>query len=219
MSGARGTESGEWTFTERYDGRVTATWRETQKANRRAQLLERAAALFAQRGFAAVTTVELGEAVGVSGPALYKHFASKEAILAELLVDASERLLAGGRSILDAGTTSADTTSDPAGTLRELIAFHVGFAVTAPDVIRIQDRELAGLPADVGRRVRALQRTYVSEWDAVLAAARPDLAPAERQTRLLGTFGILNSTPHSAAASGADAAGILAGMAERALLG
>jgi len=193
---------------------VTATWRETQKANRRALLLERAAALFAQRGFAAVTTVELGEAVGVSGPALYKHFASKDAILAELLVDASERLLAGGRRILD-----DDTTSDPAGVLRELIAFHVGFAVAAPDVIRIQDRELAGLPADVGRRVRGLQRTYVSEWDAVLAAARPDLSPAERQTRLLGAFGILNSTPHSAAASGVEAAGILAGMAERALLG
>jgi AcrR family transcriptional regulator len=193
---------------------VTATWRETQKANRRAQLLERAAALFAERGFAAVTTVELGDAVGVSGPALYKHFASKEAILAELLLDASERLLAGCRSIL-AGAAA----SDPRGALGELIGFHIGFAVAAPDIIRIQDRELAGLPADVGRRVRTLQRTYVSEWDAVLAAARPDLAPAERETRLLGAFGILNSTPHSAAVSGDAAAGILAAMTERALIG
>lgn len=192
---------------------MTATWRETQKANRRALLLEQAAALFAQRGFAAVTTAELGEAVGMSGPALYKHFASKDAILTELLVDASERLLTGCGEILAGGAT------DPAALLDELIAFHIGFATAAPDVIRIQDRELAGLPAEANQRVRALQRAYVEEWDAVLAAARPSLGAAERQTRLLGTFGLLNSTPHSAAASGADSARILGRMAHDALLG
>jgi AcrR family transcriptional regulator len=192
---------------------VTATWRETQKANRRAQLLESAASLFAERGFAAVTTVELGEAVGMSGPALYKHFASKEAILAELLVDASERLLAGCRVIL------AGPDATPTDRLDELIRFHIGFAVAAPDIIRIQDRELAGLPADVNHRVRALQRTYVAEWDAVLAAARPALTPAERGVRLLGTFGLLNSTPHSAPGGGAEAERVLARMAHDALLG
>ncbi|WP_313823201.1 helix-turn-helix domain-containing protein, partial [Citricoccus sp.] len=79
---------------------MTATWRATQKANRRTALMESAARLFAERGFAAVSTTELGEAVGMSGPALYKHFASKDALLAEILVDASERLLAGCRAIL-----------------------------------------------------------------------------------------------------------------------
>lgn len=192
---------------------MTATWRETQKADRRARLLQSAATLFAERGFAAVTIVELGEAVGMTGPALYKHFASKDALLVELLVDASERLLAGCRGIL-AGAPAA-----PVERLGELIGFHIGFAVAAPDIIRIQDRELAGLPADARRRVRTLQRTYVAEWDAVLAAARPDLGRAERETRLLGAFGMLNSTPHSAPATGDAAAGILAGMAERALLG
>ncbi len=192
---------------------MTATWRETQKANRRARLLESAAALFAERGFAAVTTVELGEAVGMSGPALYKHFASKEAILAELLVDASERLLAGCRTIL------AQYAGGPRERLDELISFHIGFALDAPDIIRIQDRELAGLPADVTQRVRALQRTYVAEWDAVLAAARPDLPADERRVRLLGTFGLLNSTPHSAPGGGAAAERVLARMAHDALLG
>lgn len=194
-------------------GCVTATWRETQKANRRARLLESAAALFADRGFAAVTTADLGEAVGMSGPALYKHFASKDAILIELLVDASERLLTGCRAIL------ADAPADPGERLDELIAFHIGFAIAAPDVIRLQDRELARLPADASRQVRTLQRTYVAEWDAVLAAARPSLSAEERRVRLLGTFGLLNSTPHSAPAGGADAERILARMAHDALLG
>lgn len=198
----------------RYAGTVT-TWRTSQKADRRARLLTEAAALFARRGFAAVTTVEIGEAVGMSGPALYKHFPSKDAILAELLVDASERLLEGAHEIGAAAPTDAARARR---VLDDLIAFHIGFATAAPDIIRIQDRELAGLAAETNHRVRRLQREYVAVWDQIFAAAAPALSAPERETRLLGVFGLLNSTPHSAGASGEDAAGILAAMARRALL-
>jgi len=187
------------------------TWRQTQKANRRTELLERAAGLFAERGYAGVTTSDIGEAAGMTGPALYRHFSSKEAILAELLGEASERLLQGTRDILS-GDRRRDVTA-----LRRLIAFHVEFATSAPDVIRIQDRELAALPAVANHRVRRLQREYVQVWDGVLAGVRPEMSAPERQTRLLATFGLLNSTPHSGA--DADAAAILARMAEDALLG
>lgn len=189
-----------------------ATWRATQKANRRASLMRSAARLFAERGFAAVTTVELGDAVGMSGPALYNYFPSKDALLAELLVDASTRLLNGCRAII------ADEDA-PAATLDRLIAFHLEFATGDPDIIRIQDRELAQLPPDVRHDVRSLQRRYVQEWDRVLAALRPGMAEDERQTRLLAVFGLVNSTPHSAPPSGERAGGILAAMARDALLG
>jgi AcrR family transcriptional regulator len=170
---------------------MTATWRATQKANRRAALIRSAAHLFAERGFAAVSTGELGEAVGMSGPALYKHFSSKDALLAEILVDVSERLLAGGREILDSG-------HGPGETLERLIRFHLDFATSDPDVIRLQDRELPSLAPEDNRRVRRLQREYVQSWDGPLAGLRPDLDDGERQVRLMATFGLLNSTPHSA---------------------
>lgn len=169
-----------------------------------------AARLFAERGFAAVSTADLGDAVGMSGPALYRHFASKEALLCALLLDASERLLDGARSLAVGG--------DPARVFDGLIAFHLDFATTDADVIRVQDRELAVLPAAVNQEVRHLQRAYVQEWDRPFALLRPDLDEPERQTRLLAAFGLLNSTPHSAAPSGPRAGGILAGMARRALL-
>ncbi|HRO28996.1 MULTISPECIES: TetR/AcrR family transcriptional regulator [Micrococcaceae] len=170
---------------------MTATWRATQKANRRAALIRSAAHLFAERGFAAVSTGELGEAVGMSGPALYKHFSSKDALLAEILVDVSERLLAGGREILD-------SEREPGETLERLIRFHLDFATSDPDVIRLQDRELPALAPEDNRRVRRLQREYVQSWDGPLAGLRPDLDDGERQIRLMATFGLLNSTPHSA---------------------
>lgn len=208
---------------------MTATWRATQKANRRAALMESAARLFAERGFAAVSTAELGEAVGMSGPALYKHFPSKDALLAEILVDASERLLSGCRAILAA---DAQDGSGPAETLERLVRFHLDFATTDPDVIRIQDRELSSLAPRDNQEVRRLQREYVQLWDGVLAALCPALDDGERQVRLLGTFGLLNSTPHSAdrapvrvpggtvGDTDRTAAGdILAGMALRSLAG
>ena len=206
---------------------MTATWRATQKANRRTALMESAARLFAERGFAAVSTTDLGDAVGMSGPALYKHFASKDALLAEILVDASERLLAGCRAILaEAGPESS--TADPAQALERLVRFHLEFATTDPDVIRIQDRELPSLAPEDNQTVRRLQREYVQLWDGVLASLRPELDDGERQVRLLGTFGLVNSTPHSAdsaplhapgAADGQRAGDILAGMALRSLTG
>jgi AcrR family transcriptional regulator len=66
-------------------------------ASRREQILAVAAELFAQRGFHGVSIADLGAAVGVSGPALYRHFPGKEALLAEMLVGISEHLLAGGK--------------------------------------------------------------------------------------------------------------------------
>jgi AcrR family transcriptional regulator len=174
-----------------------------------------AAQLFAERGYRAVSTVELGEAVGMSGPALYNYFPSKEALLCELLIDVSTRLLAGCLEIAN-DELSADETLD------ELLAFHAEFATTEPDIILLQDRELSSLPSDANRKVRRLQREYLREWEKVLAQLHPEFSPAEAQTRLLATVGLLNSTPHSARgrgthASGAQAAHILAAMARAAL--
>ena len=65
--------------------------------SRREQILGTAASLFAARGFHGVSVAELGAACGISGPALYKHFPSKDAMLAEMLVSISEELLRVGR--------------------------------------------------------------------------------------------------------------------------
>ena len=74
----------------------------------------------------------------MSGPAVYRHFSGKQALLGALLVGVSEDLLAGGQAVL-AATPDADAS------LRALVAFHVDFALTKPDVIRVQDRDLDSL--------------------------------------------------------------------------
>ncbi|WP_333485419.1 hypothetical protein [Microbacterium testaceum] len=84
------------------------------------------------------------------------------------------------------------------GLLRQLVDFHVAFALAEADVIRVQDRDLDRLSAADRRTVRTLQNAYVEVWTAALAGADPDAeTPAERRVRALACFGLINSTPHS----------------------
>ena len=146
---------------------------------RRDQILATAAELFAARGFHGVSVADLGTACGVSGPALYKHFASKEAILAEMLVSISEELLA-------VGTERVDGAADAEDAVAALVGWHVDFALRHRALIVVQDRDWESLPPVDREKVRALQREYVDLWSA--AAARgstggsPSTSPAPRPT-------------------------------------
>ncbi|GAA3389158.1 SACE_7040 family transcriptional regulator [Cryptosporangium minutisporangium] len=167
------------------------TRRSALKADRRRQLLRAGATLIAERGFPGVRLEDLGAAVGISGPAVYRHFPNKEAVLVELTVGVSDRLLRGGHAVVVAAPT-------PAAALAGLIDFHLDFALGDPELIRIHDRDLASLPADALHRVRQTQRTYVELWVTVLCAIRPGLAEDEARVRAHAVFGLLNSTPYSA---------------------
>lgn len=166
------------------------TQRSQAKENRRKALLTAAAALFAADGFHRVSLEDLGAAAGVSGPAVYRHFAGKQAVLGALLLSVSQDLLEGGRSVV-AGSDGA------AAALAGLVEFHVDFALSNADVIRVQDQDFSNLDDDDEAEVRALQRSYVELWVDVLAGVHPDTDPAELRMRAHATFGLINSTPHS----------------------
>jgi AcrR family transcriptional regulator len=172
-------------------GRTDAPKRRSQlKSDRRLQLLSAAERLFAERGFLAVRLEDIGAVAGVSGPAIYRHFPNKESLLVELLVGISTRLLAGARAV----TARA---SDAAAALDGLIDFHLDFALGEPDLIRIQDRDLAHLPGAAEKQVRKAQRQYVEVWVGVLRELNPELAEADARLTAHAVFGLLNSTPHS----------------------
>ncbi len=167
-----------------------ANARTLAKAERRTGLLNSAASLFAQRGFNGVSIEDLGAAAGVSGPAVYRHFEGKQALLGALLVGVSEELLEGGRAVLAA-------EPDAAASLRALVAFHVDFALGNPDVIRVQDRDFESLGDDDCSAVRSLQRAYVELWVDVLGRLFPERAAPIRRLQAHAVFGLINSTPHS----------------------
>jgi AcrR family transcriptional regulator len=158
---------------------------------RRDQILATAAGLFAQRGYHGVSVADLGAACGISGPALYKHFASKQAMLAEMLVSISEELLREGRR-------RVAETPEPREALAALVDWHVDFALRHRPLIVVQDRDWESLPADARERVRALQREYVDLWASELRVVDPGLDLPTARAMAHAAFGLINSTPHSA---------------------
>lgn len=202
---------------------------------RRQQILSTAADLFAARGFHGVSMGDIGAAVGVSGPALYKHFAGKEDILGQCLLHASDQLLAGARELLsDGGARSAvgqpgvaaaqpveaagvDTAGAEAA-LEALIARHADFALDNPALIVVQEREWAALGAEAQAQVRKRQLAYVDVWCDALTPLRPDLSAPQARAAVQAAFGLLNSTPHSARIGRPAMHTLLTSMARSALL-
>jgi AcrR family transcriptional regulator len=166
------------------------TRRSRMKAERRLQLVRAATRLFAERGFRAVSMEDLAAEAGVSGPAVYRHFPSKEALLADLLIDVSHQLLEQG--------TRRSKNGSAYESLKLLIAFHTDFALRDRDLIRIQDHDFANLAPEDARTVSRLQRAYLEVWVEVLGQIDPTLGEGVARTMVQAVFGLLNSTPHSA---------------------
>ena len=180
-------------------------------SERRQQILAVAAELFAEKGFHGVSIAELGAACGFSGPALYRHFRSKDAVLAEMLVSISDELLTVGRARVRAATT-------PQEALEALVDWHVTFALDHPALIVVQDRDWASLSVEAREKVRETQRAYVDVWADQLVALDPALGRQQARATVHAGFGLLNSTPHSAFLDRAEMHALLSRMAERALL-
>jgi len=190
------------------------TARDRAKAERADALLTEAARLFAQRGYSGVSLEDIGAAVGVSGPAVYRHFSGKQALLGAVLVKVSEDLVTGGTAVFE--STVGDDER-----MRALIGFHVDFALSNADVIRVQDRDLAHLADEDRAEVRRLQRAYIDLWISALVALRDQSLPDDLRLRVQACFGLINSTPHStrrASRSQRSTAALLSTMAHAALL-
>jgi AcrR family transcriptional regulator len=156
---------------------------------RRQQILAAAAELFAHRGFHGVGIDDIGAAVGISGPGVYRHFRNKDAVLGHMLVGISETLLAGGEE-------RVRQHPDPALALAALVRFQVAFALDHPALITVQERDLDNLAEADRRRVRRLQRRYVEVWVGVIRQVAPACDEATGRAAAHAVFGLINSTPH-----------------------
>jgi AcrR family transcriptional regulator len=94
----------------------------------RERILSEALCRFSLQGFAATSTREIADALGLTKAALYYHFATKDDILAALVSTALDQL----RQILDGarGHTSPQAR-------RQLLAAYIDYTATHADLIRV----------------------------------------------------------------------------------
>jgi AcrR family transcriptional regulator len=158
----------------------------TVSAPRREQLLGAAAALFAERGYHEVGIDDIGAAAGISGPGVYRHFASKQALLEALCDRAMTSMLEGARRL-------RTQHPDPQQALEALVHLHADFAVRHRTLLGVWLREQRALSEEVRRSLRRRQREYERVWRTAAAPLRGDLDDAEVAVVVTAALALLNA--------------------------
>ena len=180
-------------------------------ASRREAILAAALELFRQAGFHAVGVDEIGTTAGISGPGVYRHFASKTALLVALLDSITERMVIAAEDVQKA--------HDPPGAaLDRLIAFHAATAVTDRALMAVWIRDWRSVPRSDQARLRSRQVEYVATWTGTLARLRPDLGPGEAEALVHAALGAMDSAALHDSTLPADAMQALLADAARAVL-
>ncbi|MEU7815398.1 TetR/AcrR family transcriptional regulator [Pseudonocardia sp. NPDC049154] len=137
--------------------------------DRERRILEAAAELFRERGFHGAGMDELGIRAGLSGPALYRHFAGKNEILAALFNEAMDELVGATVPLLP----------DPAADLRRLVHHHVRFTIEHRALVSVYQREDRSLVDPWRKEFDRRRRRYVERWEQAVARAAPAAATAD----------------------------------------
>ncbi len=151
---------------------------------RRAAVLDAAAELFRDRGFHATSIDEVGTAAGISGPGLYRHFASKDALLMAVL----DRIWLRLKPALEDAAVR-----DPEEALRLLLAAHLDLAFDQPAALVLLVRELRHLPEEYRRRARHNHRRYLDAWADALQGVAPALDRETARSVALAVHGLIDS--------------------------
>lgn len=152
-----------------------------------AEILERAAELFAARGFAATSMQDIADALGSSRPALYHYFRSKDEIL--------DRLIEGLAESAEQAVTAATAVPGAADTrLRALVIALIAPVAESPGRFRMVLTSDATVSRSARDRLRKLERTVVHAMSDVLddGVASGEFRPRLDRAATFGILGMIN---------------------------
>jgi AcrR family transcriptional regulator len=154
--------------------------------SRREKILWSALRMFREKGFGGVSIDEIGEAAGITGPSVYRHFSSKEEILAAGFELGDDQIFASAQDSLLGVRTQREA-------LQRLIASYVDRATDNADLVAVFMTESRALPQDRELKVRQEQRRYVGQWVEVLRQVRPGLSEQVARALVQAALGIVNA--------------------------
>jgi len=182
--------------------------------DKRLAMMEQAAALFAEKGFAGASIADLAGRCGISKSLIYHYYSAKEDILYDAMQGHMDDLL----SVVRADDLNA---GDPTAALhrftRDLLRHYVG----AANRQKILLYELNALPAALQDEIRAKQRRIIAHVEKLVIRARPAAGavdPAQLRAAVMLFFGMLNWTHTWFRGDRAVSRDALADMAAQSLL-
>ncbi len=180
-----GLREARCTLATQPDGTIPRPTR-TRDPGRKEKILNAAADLIASHGYVSVKLSDIGQAAGIVGSGIYRHFDSKVAILVEMFDRVVDRLIAEAE-------VSLRESDDPRATLVSLVRDQVLFTIEERTLCKVYVEEARNLPPGDYRRLRWKQRHYVDLWQDVLRAVRPDLSGPQAQTLVHASIAVIQS--------------------------
>jgi AcrR family transcriptional regulator len=156
----------------------------------RQTMLDAAAKLFAERGFAGTNLQEIADALGISRPLLYYYFPNKEEILASLVEEVTVF------SQQQSTRLAASTDTNPGETLRLMTASHAKSLIDHAVAFRVVDRSEADLPAAIRKVHNTAKQAVLDNFSSVIArgAQIGHFRPVDPRLSAFAILGMCNWT-------------------------
>lgn len=156
---------------------------------RREAIVEKAAELFADKGFEGASISGLAAACNTSKSLIYHYYTSKEELLYAVMSSHIDDLL-------DAVNNLAIAQGKPAERMSALIHEFMSIYVGAAARQKVLLNDLRSLPDDRRSEIVLKQRSVISAMDRLLAGVQPALAKDKHRLRAatMLVFGMINWT-------------------------
>jgi AcrR family transcriptional regulator len=150
---------------------------------RRDEILAAAVKLFHERGYHATGMDDIGAEMGISGPAIYRHFSGKEEILEILLIEAAQRGLEAAHEVVQ-------NAPSPRQALERLARHYIETIAANPALAFVGVYERRTLSAMTRAKMERLERLHLEEWLHALLQLRPTLSDGEARTMIRAVHGM-----------------------------
>jgi TetR/AcrR family transcriptional regulator, cholesterol catabolism regulator len=132
-----------------------------RKASKKDLILQKAAAMFREKGFAATSMRDLAETVGIEAASLYNHIRSKNEILEAICFDVANRFNTN-IELLEA----SKQTSIPK--VESLLRFHIRQMVENYEEVYVSDREWKHLEEPYLSNFQNQRRAYRKKFASII---------------------------------------------------
>jgi AcrR family transcriptional regulator len=171
--------------------------RTSAKAQRRDDIIAAAVQLFTRKGYTNTSVGDIGSAMGLTGPAVYRYFEGKEQILVAALDYNWERLSQSMARVVQL---------PPAECLSQLVREYTNMTVDDGIYFLLWTNERHRLPASYVQHSKRKQHLYISEWVNILQAVRPELSNEQAHLLMHAGFALMHSTANYRGGVPADSA-------------
>ena len=156
----------------------------------RARLLVRPCRCFpVSAAYHGAGTNEIGAAAGMTGPSIYRHFATKDDLLVAAVLEGADQL--------GVGAVAALHESDPKRSLTMLCTSFVEVGLDDPELLCVYFYESRHMPDEARVSLDASANRYLSHYQRLVAQLLPDVSDEEIHIRILAAWHMVAGLVHT----------------------